>query len=36
MQLEHLCDVEWQYDTLHEIEQSSAGDGHLCPYSITE
>jgi hypothetical protein len=29
MQLEHLCDVEWQYDLLHEVAASSAGDGHL-------
>ena len=29
MQLEHLCDVDWQYDTLHEVEPSPAGDGHL-------
>ena len=29
MQLEHLCDVEWRYDTLHEVEPSPAGDGHL-------
>jgi hypothetical protein len=29
MQLERLCDVEWQYDTLREIEPSAAGDGHI-------
>lgn len=29
MQLEHLCDVEWQYDLLHEVEPSADGDGHF-------
>jgi hypothetical protein len=29
VKLEHLCDVEWQYDTLHEVEPSAAGDGHV-------
>jgi hypothetical protein len=29
MKLERLCDVEWQYDTLHEVAPSPAGDGHV-------
>jgi hypothetical protein len=29
MQLQHLCDVEWRYDFLHEVEPSPAGDGQF-------
>ena len=29
MLLAHLCDITWQYDLLHEVEQSPAGDGRV-------
>ena len=29
MQLEHLCDVDWRYDLLHEIGPSAEGDGRV-------
>jgi len=29
MQLEHLCDVEWQYDLLQEIAASAAREGRV-------
>ena len=29
MQLEHLCDVSWTYDLLHEVEPSAGADGRI-------
>ena len=29
MQLEHLCDVSWTYDLLHEVEASAGADGRI-------
>lgn len=29
MRLEHLCDVQWQYELLEEIEASKAADGQI-------
>lgn len=29
MQLDHLCDADWQYPLLEEVEPSAAGDGRL-------
>ena len=29
MQLEHLCDVSWTYDVLHEVEPSEGADGRI-------
>ena len=29
MQLEHLCDVSWTYDLVHEVEPSDGADGRL-------
>lgn len=29
MRLEFLCDVQWRYDFLQEVEPSSAGDGQF-------
>ena len=29
MQLEHLCDVSWTYDLLHEVEPSEGADGRI-------
>ena len=29
MQLEHLCDVSWTYDLLHEVEPSDGADGRI-------
>ena len=29
MQLEHLCDVSWTYDVLHEVEPSLKADGRI-------
>ena len=29
MQLEHLCDVSWTYDLLHEVEASDGADGRM-------
>jgi hypothetical protein len=29
MQLEHLCDVSWTYDWLHEVEPSEGSDGRV-------
>jgi hypothetical protein len=29
MQLEHLCDVSWTYDLLHQVEPSATADGRI-------
>jgi hypothetical protein len=29
MQLEHLCDVSWTYESLHEVEPSAQADGRI-------
>lgn len=29
MQLEHLCDVEWRTDLIHEVEAAGARDGRI-------
>ncbi|MGD9960716.1 DUF3237 family protein [Nocardioides sp.] len=29
MQLDHLCDVAWTYDLLHEVEPSAGADGRI-------
>ena len=29
MQLEHLCDVSWTYDLVHEVEPSARADGRI-------
>lgn len=29
MQLEHLCDVSWTYDLVHEVEASAGADGRI-------
>ena len=29
MQLEHLCDVSWTYDLLHEVKPSEGADGRI-------
>ena len=29
MRLEHLCDVSWTYDVLHEVEPSQGADGRV-------
>jgi Protein of unknown function (DUF3237) len=29
MQLEHLCDVRWTYDLLHQVEASAGADGRI-------
>jgi hypothetical protein len=29
MRLDHLCDIYWEYDVLHEVEQSAHGDGRI-------
>ncbi len=29
MDLEHLCDVSWTYDVLHEVEPSARADGRV-------
>ena len=29
MQLEHLCDVSWTYDVLHEVVPSLKADGRI-------
>ena len=29
MQLDHLCDVSWTYDLLHEVEASARADGRI-------
>ncbi|GAA2149691.1 hypothetical protein GCM10009844_29630 [Nocardioides koreensis] len=29
MRLDHLCDVSWSYDLLHEVEPSPASDGRI-------
>lgn len=29
MRLDHLCDVSWSYDLIHEVEPSSTSDGRF-------
>src|SRR6478672_7477226 len=29
MRLDHLCDVSWTYDLLHEVEPSEGADGRV-------
>lgn len=29
MRLDHLCDVTWTYDLLHEVDPSPTGDGRI-------
>ena len=29
MRLDHLCDVSWSYDLLHEVEPPPTGDGRF-------
>ena len=29
MKLEHLCDVSWVYDSVHEVEPAEGSDGRL-------
>lgn len=29
MRLEHLCDAEWRYELLHELEPSAGADGQF-------
>ena len=29
MRMDHLCDVSWTYELLHEVEPSPAGDGRI-------